>query len=58
LSESGSNITEKSTDVLDTDIEKVIKEDLTNFSSEEVVKRENEEESVKLKEKRNQFLHE
>lgn len=55
LSESGSKIAEKSPDVSDTDNEKVIKKDLTNLSSEELVKRENEKESVKLKEKGNEF---
>merc|ERR1712048_955496 len=55
LSESGSKIAEKSPDVSDTDTKKVIKEDLTNLSSEELLKCENEKESVKLKEKGNQF---
>merc|ERR1712151_166895 len=55
LSESGSKIAEKSPDVSDTDNEKVIKKDLTNLSSEELVKCENEKESVKLKEKGNEF---
>merc|ERR1712032_1320843 len=58
LSESGSKIPEKSSNVSDTDIEKGTKEDLTNLTSEELVKRDNDKESVKYKEKGNQFYKE
>merc|ERR1712151_1005139 len=54
-SDSDHKLPEKSSDVSDNDNEKVIGKDLTKLSSEELVKRENEEESVKLKEKGNQF---
>merc|ERR1712048_517572 len=55
LYESGSKNTEKSNDAFDTDTQKEIEDDLTNLSSEELVKRENENESVRLKDKGNQF---
>merc|ERR1712048_366991 len=55
LSESGSKNTEKSNDAFDTDTQKEIEDDLTNLSSEELVKRENENESVRLKDKGNEF---
>jgi len=58
LFESSSKIAEKSHDILDGDTEKVIEEDLNDLSSEELVKHENEKESIKLKDKGNQLYKE
>jgi stress-induced-phosphoprotein 1 len=58
LSETGSRLAEKSNNISDTDIKKGSKEDLTNLTSEELVKRENDKESIKYKEKGNQCYKE